>query len=482
MNWLLLENIYIVILAVVCLRIVYDTRSSTKAVGYLLFAVFVPVVGIIFYLFFGTNYRKRKIYTEKFIDDELLAARIQAELFEYSKKSLLEAPEAMPWGKSLATMLFNDNTSPFTVGNNVRLLINGEEKFPEVLNAIRSARHHIHIGYYIYEDDEIGREIEQLLIEKAREGVEVRFMYDDFGSRSIRKTLVQRLRNQGIEAYPFFKILFIKAANRLNFRNHRKIIVIDGKTGFVGGINVSDRYINVGTEKLYWRDTHMRIDGPGVWYLQLLFMNDWNFSSNQRLQPNEIYFPRDMAIDGPGTKSVQIAASGPDSDQPTVLFSILEAIHRARERILITTPYFIPTRGILDALIMSSLSGIKVEILVPYKSDSVIVNAAARYYYRELLAAGVKIYRYKRGFVHAKTMVVDSHLSMVGTANMDQRSFDLNFEVNAIVYDVEIAEELASVFYEDLSYSEAIDYMVWNTRPLYKRMFEKFARLLSPLL
>jgi len=483
MNWLLVSEIaYITILVFVCLRIVYDTRSTTKTLAYLLFAIFVPFFGMIFYFFFGINYRHRKMYSKKLYENDDLAAKFRQDLLHYSEKTYQENNAEIISNKELAFMVLNDSMSPLTSKNAVKLLVNGENKFPEVLQAIQNAKHHIHIEYYIYEDDEIGRALADAMIAKAKEGVTVRFIYDDFGSRDIRKKLVPKLIENGVEAYPFLKVHFMLLANRLNYRNHRKIIVIDGYTSFVGGINVSDRYINSNEEQLYWRDTHLRIDGPGTQYLQYLFLCDWNFCSDSTLQPDRYFFPSRPQQIAEENKIVQIAASGPDSESPTILFSTLQAINLATKEILITSPYFIPGESLLDALTISSLSGIDVKLLVPGKSDSILVNSAARSYYNDLLKAGVEIYQYQKGFLHAKTMVTDKKVAIVGTANMDFRSFDLNFEVNAIVYDAEIATELTDIFYNDLNDAIKIDPVQWADRPLYRQLLEKAARLLSPLL
>jgi cardiolipin synthase len=485
MNWLLIyEIIYFITLVCVCLYIIYDTRSSIKTLAYVLLLIFLPVIGMIFYLSFGINYRKRKIYSKKIIRDEALAGRLRQELFQYSKHTFEQAGSDIQTHKKLAYMLAKDSMSTLSPGNDVKLLINGENKFPEVLQALAAAKNHIHIEYYIYEDGETGRSIEQLLIKKVKEGVTVRFIYDDFGSHSIRKGLVKRLKVAGVQAYPFYKVLYWRLANRLNYRNHRKLIIVDGHTAFVGGINVSDRYVNKKgiTKKLFWRDTHLRISGPGAHHLQYVFMCDWNFCAKDNLQPNEMYFPRSFSLNASGRKIVQIAASGPDSDTPTILFSVLQAINLARNEILITTPYFIPGESLVDALIVASLGGVSVKLLVPGTSDSKIVNAAAHSYYEDLLAAGIEVYLYSKGFLHAKTIVTDRELAIIGTANMDHRSFDLNFEVNALVYDRDAATELANVFYTDLQDAEKINLDTWINRPLYKRMIEKTARLLSPLL
>lgn len=486
MNWVLIgEGVYIAFLVFTCLRIIYDTRSTTKTLAYLLLAIFVPFFGMAFYFTFGINYRRRKMYSKKLLDDEAMALQVRQRLYENSLHVINYADNISPEKKELAYLLLNDSMSPVTDDNTVKLLMNGEQKFPEVLEAMKSAKHHIHLEYYIYEDDQIGQAIEEILVQKAKEGVTVRFIYDDFGSRSIRKRMAKRLKESGVQVFPFMRVYFIAFANRLNYRNHRKIIIIDGKIGFVGGINISDRYINrPGDSKhqTYWRDTHLRVDGSAVKYLQYLFLCAWQFCAKERIQQiHEFFPPRDPSANLPG-RMVQMAASGPDSATPTILYSILKAIGLATKEILITTPYFIPGESLMDSLSMAALSGVSVKILVPYHGDSIFVNTAARSYYEELLRAGVEVYRYKKGFVHAKTIAVDRELAIVGTANMDYRSFDLNFEVNAIVYDKQTANELSDKFYEDLLHAQKIDPIQWFKRPRAKKMLEKTVKLVSPLL
>lgn len=479
---LLLEILYALIIAATCLRIIYDTRSTSKTLAYLMLTVFLPVLGIIIYFCIGTNYRKRKLYSKKITKDEQLQLRMQKQILLESKKVWSTVPKETLKYQKLAHLLLNDGTSYLTGDNHVEILLNGEQKFPEVLKSLRNAKDHIHIEYYIFEDDEIGNAIKDVLIQKAKEGVTVRLIYDDFGSRSIRNKVVPELIEAGVQAYPFYKVLFIALANRLNYRNHRKIIVIDGCIGFTGGINVSDRYIN-NTAKdnpYYWRDTHVKITGAGAHYLQYLFICDWNFCADEELEPQRNFFcePEKKS----GNAVVQIAASGPDSDNPTILFSLIQAIGMSEKEILITTPYFIPGESMLDALVVAALSGVRVVLLVPGKSDSALVAAAARSYYAELMRAGVEIYQYQKGFIHAKTMVSDQQLSVIGTANMDNRSFELNFEVNSVIYDSETAAEMASIFSRDLQDSIRINSDEWAKRPLYKQLPEKLSRLFSPLL
>ncbi len=479
MSWIWIGIIiYMVILILVCLRIIFETHSSTKTLAYLLFCILIPVVGIVFYLTFGINYWRIKLYSKKTVENEKLLEQLK-KCIPYYSASVVKPDETMEHIE-LASMLIKDIKSPLTRNNKVKLLINGEEKFPELIAALSNAKQHIHLEYYIYEQDEIGTTIIDLLIKKAEEGVEVRFIYDDFGSPAIKKKIEKRMRQAGIEVFPFHKVHFYLLANRINYRNHRKIVVIDGLTGFVGGINVCDKYINNKKSELFWRDTHLRIDGPGVYYLQYLFLTDWNFCSGNPIKPKSLHFEEQLPHNE--DMFVQVVGSGPDSAQPSVMFSILQAIYLAKEEILITTPYFIPGDNIIDALRIAASSGLTVKLLVPGKCDSKVVNAASKANYVDLLKAGVEIYFYEKGFVHSKTMVTDGKLSMVGTANMDHRSFELNFEVNAVIYNEPFADQLRKVFFNDLKNAKKINEKIWNKRAFFYKLAERIARLFSPAL
>lgn len=483
MRWsILLEIIYGIILLAVCIRIIYDTRSSTKTLAYLLLAVFVPVAGMIFYFLVGVNYRKYLIYSKKLIIDEKASKALNERIISVTEKNLQQNEGLLNETRGIVNILLHDNLSPLTTGNKITLLVNGEEKFPEVMKAIESARNHVHLEYFIYENDRIGNKIKELLIKKAREGVKVRLIYDDFGSRSIRRKLVKELRAGGVEAFAFNRIRLPLFANRVNYRNHRKIIIIDGTTGFTGGINISDRYINDDNpdNKYFWRDTHIRIDGPGILFLQNIFLCDWNFCSGQQIGPERDLF--NLARQPGGNTSVQIAASGPDSPNSTIKLSILKAITVAKEEILITTPYFIAGGSLIDCLNMAILGGVSVKLLLPGISDSLIVNAAARSYYAELLRSGAEIFLYRKGFVHSKTMVIDRSFSVVGSANMNHRSFNLDFEVNANIYSGEFAEQMRNMFYDDIRDAEKIEYEKWKNRSVFIKLAEKTARLMSPLM
>lgn len=482
MSWYVVAiAVYILVVAAVLLRILFETHSTSKTLAYILFCLFIPVFGILFYLTFGINYWKKKRYSKKMRENGDIIGKLRKNIEQYDK-ARQEANDILKQYSELSNMLLKDLGSPLTGGNAVTLLANGEKKFPELLESIRNAKHHIHLEYYIYECDETGMSVIDLLIEKAKQGIKVRFIYDDFGSPGIKSALEKRMNDAGIEVFAFHKIKFYLLANRFNYRNHRKIVVIDGSSAFVGGINVSDRYVNSEElKKLFWRDTHLKIEGPAVFYLQYLFITDWNFCcGDAAFEINDKYFP---AVEPKENGSyVQVAAGGPDSPSPSILYSLLQAISLAKEEILITTPYFIPGDSIMDALCMAALSGLQVKLLVPGISDSKLVNAAARSYYNQLLRCGVEVYCYQKGFVHAKTIVIDGQLSMAGTANMDYRSFELNFEVNAVVYDPSFARQMRALFFEDLKDAKQIDKDQWLARPLRKQLPEKVARLFSPVL
>ena len=474
--------LYILIVFAVCITILVNTETPSKALGYLLLVISFPVIGIILYFSVGLNYRKKELYRKKLEIDNQEFPKLEQKAATLSNNTLLRNKEKI--GDFFQLASFSKNKSFTSDNNNATLLVNGELKFPEVIESIRNAKHHIHIQYYIYENDEIGNQLAQALIEKAKEGVKVRFIYDDFGSRNIRKNIVKQLREAGVEAYPFYKINLIFLANRMNYRNHRKIVVIDGDIGYVGGINVADNYINNGKdkEKLFWRDTHLKITGISVINLQFTFLTDWNFCANQKLPFSNDYFPMENKTKVYGNHLIQFVSSGPDSKYPKIKYTLIQAILTAKHEICITSPYFIPDKSFLDAIIIAALSGVNVKLLAPSKSDSFIVNTTTQSYFQELLDAGVEIYTYNKGFVHAKTMVCDRKVAIVGTANLDNRSFDLNFEINAIVYDEAIATELQKEFENDLTSSSKIISENWINRPWYMKLTEKILHLFSSLM
>ncbi|WP_350286949.1 cardiolipin synthase [uncultured Croceitalea sp.] len=475
-------NFYYLIVFAVCILIVLNARTPNKALAYIVMVILVPVLGILIYFLVGFDYRKKKLYQKKIQIDKQMFPELEREAIAFSVKSIEEHKNKLGHFYGLAKTRTITHLS--SADNSVELLINGENKFNEVFKSLHAAKHHIHLEYYIYENDIVGNQLGDILIKKAKEGVKVRFIYDDFGSNTIRKKFIKKLKSSGIEVQAFYKIYFIAFANRLNYRNHRKIIVIDGRVGYVGGINVSNTYVNSPTNntKLYWRDTHSKITGLSVHNLQFIFLTDWNFCAGQHLAFSEELFPPKTTEEHKRDCLVQVIASGPDSDYPDILFSYIQAVLLSKEEILLTTPYFIPDKAFLDALKIASLSGVTIKLLVPEKSDSAIVGAVSKSYYSELLQAGIQIFEYQRGFIHAKTAVFDKQVCSIGTANLDNRSFDLNFEVNALIYDSGVAQELSDSFSNDLLFANQINLKTWQRRTLLKQLTEKTARLIAPLL
>lgn len=460
--------------------IVVNTNSTSKALAYLLLIFLFPVVGLFVYFSIGRNYRVHKLYSKKLAVDRAAFPELESQFKAYSEAVVNSVKGAMGCFISLAQ--FNKPDTIITVNNKVDLLINGEIKFPDVIEAIRHATKFIHIEYYIFEDDTIGNSIGELLKQKTQEGVKVRFIYDDFGSKSIRKSFIDDLREHGVEAFPFYKIKLLFFANRMNHRNHRKIIIIDGIIGYVGGINVSDKYCNPNSDNLYWRDTHIKLTGSSVLSLQRVFLSDWNFCAKQNLQVTKELFPIEYTFDDSHKQVAQIISSGPDSDFPNIMYAMTQAILLSKSEVLITTPYFVPEASFLNAIKIARLSGVDIKLLVPGVSDSILVNATSSSYYQELLSLGVEIYTYQKGFVHAKTMVCDSFVSTVGTTNLDERSFNLNFEINAFVYDKTFANELRATFYRDIEDAVKLNLEDWNNRPYHIRFFERVMRLFSGLM
>ncbi|MFT4061178.1 MAG: cardiolipin synthase [Edaphocola sp.] len=474
---------FVVLIAVfTILRIIRDTKDATKTLAYILLVFLVPVLGSIIYFSFGVNYRKRKLFSKKIATNDRLFAQMEQSMMAKSRKIIAQEQPLLQNQYGLANQLLTDAHANISY-NKVSLLINGEQKFPEVLAALAAAKHFIHLEYYIFEDDDIGNSIIDILKEKALSGVAVRMIYDDFGSHGLQFGTLADMRAAGIEVLPFFEVKFYLLANRINYRDHRKIIIVDGKVGFTGGINVADKYLNKGdTAELYWRDTHLMIEGAAVNSLQYHFIANWNFCTGQTLALVPNFFSQDEAPPHDHKDLVQIVAGGPDYPTSTIMLTFFSAISNAQEKIYITSPYFIPNDSINDALKAAALSGKDVRLLLPGISDSKLVNAAAHSYFNDLLASGVRIYLYQKGFVHAKTLVADHNLGIIGTANMDVRSFDLNFEINAVIYGRQVADALTATFFNDLNYAEEIDYARWQQRKWWNQLGNDVARMLSPLL
>lgn len=470
--------LYFVVVFVAVVVILHDLRDPVKALSWILVITLVPVLGLIMYVVFGRDYRKEKIFNRKEIEDlkqmEGLCGKQLRELVDPQIQHI----EPIEANKDIITLLLNNNKALLTVRNKVKILNDGKAKFDEMFEAIRGATSSIHLEYYIFENDAVGKELVALLEEKVREGVEVRLIYDDVGSWNLKRRHARRIRAKGIKVCCFMPVAFPWLTSKLNNRNHRKIVIVDGKTGFTGGINVADRYI-YGTKFGPWRDTHLRIEGDVVNMLQAIFVTDWYFVSGRELLTEEKYFPRTRIR---SRSPMQIASSGPDSDWASIMQAFFAAINKASKSIYISTPYFLPNEAILTALKVAALSGVDVRIILPHRSDSKVVYWASRSYIGEMLEAGIKVYFFFKGFNHSKILIIDDNFCSVGSANMDIRSFEDNFEVSAIMYDPKIAAELTGYFMRDISNSVAITPQSWENRSNLHAVYESLARLLSPLL
>ena len=475
---LIVDGFYIITVAFTIILIVQQKGDPLKTISWILVIFLLPIAGIILYFFFGKNYRKEKIFSRKGLIDlehmKLLSDDQFANLPHKDNFSSAKVRSKM----NIMRLLLNSSKSLLTEKNRVNVLQNGRETFDSIIAAIEGAKHHIHLEYYIIDDDHIGNLIRKLLIKKVQEGVKVRFIYDDVGCWSLPKHFVDSMSDAGIEIYSFLPVRFPLLTNKINYRNHRKIVVVDGIIGFVGGLNIADRYLQGSEELGIWRDMHLRLEGEAVNSLQVVFLVDWYFVSDDIVKGDE-YFPTNQPDE---SHFVQITASGPDSDWASIMQAYFAAIASAKSSIYISTPYFMPNEGILTALKTASLSGLDVRIMLPSRSDSKMVFWSSRSYVTELLEAGIKIYFYEKGFPHSKLLLVDEVLCSIGTANMDIRSFDQNFEVSALIYDEAITLDLQKSYLNDLQNSTEIKLETWENRPRWDSIRESVARIFSPLL
>lgn len=455
--------------------IVLERKQPEKTIAWLLIFVLLPPVGLILYIFLGRNWKMHKL-RENFSP--------QVEELIYGAMKKLNNPEYLP----LVELLASNSESPLFVNNEIKVFKDGNEKFKVLKEELLKARHHIHLEYYIVKSDTIGTEIKDILIQKSLEGVQVRFLMDRVGSIRVKRSYIKELKDAGVEVvqYSYFLAPILRKINtQINYRNHRKIVIIDGEVGFIGGINIGDEYLGKG--KLgYWRDTHIMVKGDFVLGLQAVFIDDFitikKANNDFSLYDGkfETYFQPVGSDEG---KIMQLIKSGPDSRYPAIQQGILKMISMANHHIYITTPYFVPPESIMEALKVASLGGIDVRILFPGKYDHLTVYHASKTYLSELAACGVKVYFYdENSFVHAKVMTVDSKICTVGTANMDIRSYVLNYEINAVIYDSEVTEKLEDQFYEDLNSSIRLTAEDFENSPFYIRFLEAISRLFSSLL
>jgi len=476
--WVTLDLVLLVTILVMIFVIILENKDPIRTVAWILVLLLIPVGGIILYLYLGRNPRKRKMINEKSFKDNLaIDAMIRDQLILLNAHQFIKE-ERLTGMRNMMRLLLNNNKALITLHNRIKILNNGRQTFGSIIYELENARHHIHFEFYIIEDDQIGNRIKEILARKASEGVEVRVIYDDLGSWSLSKKFIRHLTDAGAEVQSFMPVRTYLFANKVNFRLHRKIIVVDGRVAFVGGINVADRYLRGLDKGSQWRDTHLKLEGDSVNSLQAVFMMDWNFVSG-RMILDPVYFPSHNIVD---SKLVQIVTSGPDSDWESIMQAYFHAITSARSYVYIATPYFLPNESVMTALKTAALGGVDVRIILPEKNDSWIVGRSSRSYLEDLLLAGVRVFFYLKGFTHSKLMIVDDIFASVGTANMDIRSFNQDFEVNALIYNEEVAVRLRDDFLMDGSNSLELNLEDWSMRPWQDKAQESLARIFSPLL
>lgn len=462
------------------LVIVFTERKETAQTwAWLLVLTFIPILGFFLYIFFGRGISKDKIFDLK------IQGKIGKNLeIEEDRQALMRGlyphpPTGQVDVKQLIYMLTVGESTLYTTSNDVTLFTDGREKFDRLIEDIEQATDHIHLQYYIYRSDSLGIEVCQALTSAARRGVQVRVLLDAWGSTEVSTKFFHELKEAGGEVAFFFP-LFVPYLNpRINYRNHRKIVVIDGKIGYTGGFNVGNEYLGLVQKFGYWRDNHLRIYGEGVYALQNRFLMDWNSQHTKEVHYAARFFP---SIASTGEIALQVVTSGPDSEHEQIKMTYLKMISLAKREILIQTPYYIPDESIHEALKLALLSGVKVHLQIPNKPDHPLVYWATYSFAAELIEYGAVIETYENGFIHAKTMIIDSGIVSVGSANIDVRSFRLDFEVNTLIYDERLATQVRGAFFEDAKVSERLTKERYEARGWMIKLKEGLARLVSPLL
>ena len=470
-HWILLV-IYLAITIGGIVAVLMDNKQPEKTMAWILVLCFMPIVGIIFYLFFGQNTRKEKVISERSMD--LLMKR---SMLEFAEQENLHVPRR---NRPLMKLFTNQNWALPFKDNEVSIFTDGYEFVSTLLYNIGQAQDHIHLDTYIIEDDPLGNLVADALIDKARQGVEVRLLYDDVGCWRVKDRFFNRMKVAGIQVYAFMPVRFPAFTGKVNYRNHRKLCVIDGKVGFIGGMNIALRYVK-GTARQTWRDTHLCIRGGAVYAIQRAILVDWYFVSRTLVTDRRYYPPVDKTIDN--NCLTQIVTSSPVSPWPDIMQGYVRVLLQAHRYVYMESPYFLPTEPVLFAMRTAALAGVDVRLIVPRHGDAKLVEWASRSYLMEVIEAGVKVYLYEPGFNHSKILVSDDNLSSCGSTNIDFRSFENNFEANAFFFNEGMALRLKKVFLTDQAQSTLVDDVSYFIkRPFLQRLLESLVRLLSPLL
>lgn len=461
--------VYLAVILFTIVIVLLDNRNPVKTMAWILVLVFLPVVGLAFYFFFGRNTRKERLISKKGFSR--LSKRPMAEY---------QAQEALGdfTGRNQLIPFFHkvSNALPFE-GNDVQVFTDGYSMYQELFRRIAKAKHHIHLEFYIFENDAVGRLLRDLLIDKAREGVSVRLLYDDVGCWDVNPMFYDEMLCEGIEVRSFLKVRFPQFTSKVNYRNHRKLAIIDGKVGFIGGMNIALRYLK-GVPWGVWRDTHICLKGKAVYGIQTAFLTDW-FAVDRTLLTSAQYFPK---MDSVGTSVAQIVTSDPVGEWHDIMLGLVKAISCAQRYIYVETPYFLPTEQVMAAFQTAALSGVDVRLMIPKKADAFITHKGTMSYLDELMKSGVKVYFYRAGFLHSKLWVADDEWASVGSTNLDFRSFEHNFEANAFFYDEKTVCTLKEIFLEDMKKCMTLSQKIWDKRSFKNKIVESVVRLLAPLL
>lgn len=471
--------VYLLNLILILVIVFRERKRPAQTWAWILVLTFIPVVGFFLYMFFGHGISKDKIFDLRGEESIGMVDELKEQERELKEGTFPVSNTHDIDVNQLIYMMTVDGGSLYTQGNAVDLYTDGTEKFEHLLKDIDEATDHIHMEYYIYRSDELGTSVRDKLIQAAKRGVKVKLLLDAWGSNSIKKHFFDELIAAGGEVEYFFPILIPYINPRINYRNHRKIVVIDGKIGYTGGFNVGDEYLGIDRKFGYWRDNHLRIQGPAVYSLQNRFLMDWNSHHRPEEKYQLEYFPR---MDRYGDNDIQIVTSGPDSTQEQIRMVYLKMISMASKEILIQTPYYIPDDSIHEALKLALLSGVDVKIQIPNKPDHILVYWATYSLAAELIDYGAHIEIYDNGFMHAKTMIVDGQICSVGSANIDIRSFRLDFEVNTIIYNEDFVQHLRETYFETSTQCHELTKEVYENRGRLIKFKEGLARLIQPLL
>ncbi len=464
--------VYVLIDIAMMITILLDNRQPAKTMAWLLVLFFMPIVGIILYFFFGQNTRKERVISQQSLDQ-----LVKRSMLEFAEQKDLRVPAEY---RPLVSLFANQSLALPFKDNEVDIYTRGSDFFLALLSAIGQARHHIHLESFVFADDPLGNLIADALIDKVRQGVEVRVIFDDVGNWKARKHFAERMRDGGIDVRSFLPVLFPAFTSKANYRNHRKLCIIDGQTGFIGGMNIALRYIR-GTGKQPWRDTHLRVRGGSVYAMQRAFLVDWYFVDRTLLSGQKYYPPVNPPISNDCI--AQVVPSSPVSPWHEIEQGYVRILLQARSYVYMETPYFMPTEPILFAMRTAAVAGVDIRLMVPLRGDTPICDWASHSYLREVVEAGVKIYLYKAGFNHSKLLISDDGVCTCGSSNIDFRSFEHNFESNIFFYDRGMSLRLKEVFLKDQEQCFMIDEVKkLNKPPFLKRLWESLVRLLSPLM